>query len=223
MYPVHFVNTLSGCTLSGPTLPTIACRLRRASKDALWGRVNALSRPCRKRRQSLARRRWMKARIEREALLRPEGIAASRHHADEDEVPAMSGYRAGNEDEFVPGQQGVAESLLASAWDTGPQPVGIGNGNRIYDVNARGVRHRQRRQYVRNRVQRSETLVYRQLADRGRRIDRTIDRPHAPAVPAPAHPIGPFAAVPCRSKLRPVEAPGDEFTAAEWSRKRCHM
>ena len=70
----------------------------------------------------------MKARIEGERLLQPDGIGPRRNRADEDQVPAMRRNRARDEDELVLGEQGIAEGLLPGAGYTWPQPVGIGNG-----------------------------------------------------------------------------------------------
>lgn len=90
----------------------------------------------------------MKARVEREWVLRPDGVGAGCGRGGEDEVPAAGRDGAGDPDEVVPREQGVAEGLLAGARDARPQPVGVGNGGRVHDVNGGRAGDGHRRQHV---------------------------------------------------------------------------
>src|ERR1700722_19460647 len=114
----------------------------------------------------------MQSRIQREPLLRSESISPRRGRANEDQIPAMGRYRAGYQDELVPGEQCVPESLLAGTGYPWPQPVGVGDGLRFHDVNAGRLNYGHRGQHMWNRVQRLEALMDRDLKNGSRRVDR---------------------------------------------------
>ena len=119
-------------------------------------------------------------------------------------------------------QQRVAKPLLAGAGYPGAQPVGVGHVSRINNMDAPGIGLRHRRQHMRHGVERFEPLVDRHFQNGGRRVDRAVDRPHPPAVPAPANQKGPFAAVPARGKRRLVQPPRHQFATAQRRRQRRH-
>ena len=167
--------------------------------------------------------RRVQPRIQREAFLGPDCIGSGRGRSDEDHVPAMRRYGTRDHNETVLCEQGITECLLAGARDTRPQPVWVRDGCRIDDVNARGRDDSQRRQGVRDHVQRSEALVDSDLEDGGRRVDRAIHRPDAVAVPTAARAVGAFASVPTVPMLPLVETPCHKLAAAEQRRQRRHV
>jgi len=78
-----------------------------------------------------------------------------------------------------------------------------------------GFGNRRCRQNMRHGIQCVEALVDRDLQNRRRGIDRTIDRPDASAVSTAADAVGAFATVPGRTELNQVEAPRHKLRAAE--------
>src|SRR3954453_19327578 len=66
------------------------------------------------RRRLSTHRRWVKAWIECEWLLH-KGIRPCGMRRDEDQVPAMSRHNAGQQNERMRRQQGIAPDLLARA------------------------------------------------------------------------------------------------------------
>ena len=162
-------------------------------------------------------------RIQREAFLGPDRIGSGRGRSDENHVPAMRRYGAGDHNEAILGEQSVPECLLSGAGDSRPQPVWIWDRCRIDDVNARWRDDSHRRQGVRNRVQRSEAIVDGDLEDGRRRIDRAIHCPDPPAVPAPTCPIGTFTAVPGIPVSPLIQTPCHKLAATEWRRKWRHV
>jgi hypothetical protein len=118
----------------------------------------------------------------------------------------------------------VAESLLTGAWDSGMQPVGVRHGAGFDDMNRTRRRNDQRRgHHVRDRVERSETLVDGHLEDRGRRVEGAVDGADALAVPAAAIAECAFAAVPGGCVDAEVETPDHQLGAAERRRQRRHV
>jgi putative toxin-antitoxin system antitoxin component (TIGR02293 family) len=89
----------------------------------------------------------------------------------------MGRYRAGYQDELVPGEQCVPESLLAGTGYPRPQPVGIGDGFRFHHVNAGRLSYGRRRQHMRHRVQRLEAFMDRDLKDGSRNAEQWLERP----------------------------------------------
>ncbi len=61
----------------------------------------------------------MESRIEREPFLSPDGMSAGGGSSGEDQVPAVGRDRAGDHDERVAGEQGVAEREKADAMANG--------------------------------------------------------------------------------------------------------
>src|SRR5690606_17642056 len=95
-------------------------------------------------------------------------------------------------------QELVAEGLLARAGNARAQPVAIGHRLRIDDVDIAGIGDDGSRHAMRYRVERPKPLVDRDFENGRRGIERAVDRARAPAVPAAADAIGPFAAIPGR-------------------------
>jgi hypothetical protein len=86
-----------------------------------------------------------------------------------------------------------------------------------------GVGNDHRGQDVSHRVERRKTLVNGNLEDRRCRIDRTINRADALAVPAPPVAERAFATVPTRCVRGGVQTPRDKLVAAECRRKRRYV
>lgn len=160
--------------------------------------------------------------IEREIFLQPHRIGAHRIAGEEDQVPAMGRHRAGDRDQRVLREQIVAEGLLSGGRAGGSEPSGVGHGGGVDDVDPGRVGDRDRGHHMRHRVEGGEAGVHGDLDDRGRRVERAIDRAHALAVPAAAGAEGAFAAVPVVAETRPVQPPGDQLARAERRRQRRH-
>jgi hypothetical protein len=110
----------------------------------------------------------MKARIERERFLKLLLVRAFRPGRVEDQILAVIGHHTWDHDEFVLGQARIPERLLACAWDSRSQPIGVRNVGRANNMNVRHVGHMKRGQYVRQSVQRFEAFVNRHFEYRGR-------------------------------------------------------
>ena len=78
----------------------------------------------------------MEASIERERFLAALRIRSGRDRGNEDQVPTVGRYRTGDDDQRMRGEQDVAEVLLARAWNSGAEPVWIGNRGRLNDVDS---------------------------------------------------------------------------------------
>jgi hypothetical protein len=113
----------------------------------------------------------MKSGVERERLLKPQTIGAGRSGYDKNEIPAMGRYGARHQHEFVPGEQGVSEGLLACAGDSGPCPVRVRDLVRSDDMNAAGFGDRDCGQHVRNCVEGHKPLMNSNLENGGGRVD----------------------------------------------------
>jgi hypothetical protein len=159
--------------------------------------------------------RRMKTSIKREAFLRSQRISPCCPVGNKDQIPTIVGNRARNDDEFVASKQRVAESLLAGARNSRPDPIGIWDQLRVNDVDRGRLENGRGRQHVRHYVQRTEPFVDRHLKDGRRGIDRAIHCTDPSAVPAPAYTKGTFATGPGRSKLGKVQAPCHQLRAAK--------
>ena len=91
----------------------------------------------------------------------------------------MGRYGARHQHEFVTGEQGVSEGLLACAGDPGPCPVRVRDGVRGDDMNAAGFGDRDCGQYVRNCVERHKPLMNSNLENGGGRVDWPSNTPRA--------------------------------------------
>lgn len=100
----------------------------------------------------------------------------------EDQIPAVIGQNTWGHGELVLGQERISERLLARAWDSGPQPIGVRNVDRANDVNVGHVGDMKRGENVRHGVERFEGLVNRDFEDRGRWIKSAIHDASAFAV-----------------------------------------
>ncbi|MHC2585563.1 hypothetical protein ACVI1J_010130 [Bradyrhizobium diazoefficiens] len=103
----------------------------------------------------------MKARIERERFLKVLLVRAFRPGRVEDQIPAVIGHHTWDHDEFVLGQERITERLLARAWDSRSQPIGVRNVGSANDLNVGHVGDMKRGQYVRQSVERFEAFVNR--------------------------------------------------------------
>jgi hypothetical protein len=164
----------------------------------------------------------MKARIERERFLKVLLVRAFRPDRVEDQIPAVIGHHTWDHDEFVLGQERITERLLARAWDSRSQPIGVWNVGSANDLNVGHVGDMKRGQYVRQSVERFEAFVNRHFEDRGRWIKRAIHDANAFAVPPAADLECAFATIPGRRKARLIEAPSDELAASQWLYRRRH-
>jgi len=164
----------------------------------------------------------METRIECEGFLNVLLVCACRLGRIEDQIPAMGGHRAWNDDELVLGQKRITERLLSCAWDSGPQPVDVGNVGRLNHMNARHVDDMKGGQDMWQRVERFEAFVNRDFEDRGRGIEGAIDDANTFAVPSAAELESAFATIPGRREARLIEAPGDEMAASQRHWQRCH-
>lgn len=77
----------------------------------------------------------MKARIERERFLKVLLVRAFRSDRVEDQIPAVIRHHTWDHDEFVLGQERITERLLARAWDSRSQPIGVWNVGSANDLN----------------------------------------------------------------------------------------
>jgi hypothetical protein len=85
------------------------------------------------------------------------------------------------------------------------------------DVNLGYVKNLRRCEHEGHSVENLETFVDGDLQDGGRGVERTIDGADALAVPTPAGPERPLAAVPGRGMDPLIKTPDDKTAA----RKRC--
>lgn len=157
----------------------------------------------------------MKTGIQRERFSRLQYVGANRRGRHEDQIPTTVGNRARNDHEFVLSEECIAESLLTGARDSRPEPIGIWDRCRIDDMAGGGLGNRRRGQNMRHGIQRVEALVDRDLQNRRRGVDRTIDRADPSAVPTAAYAVGAFATIPGRPELNQVKAPCHKFRAAK--------
>src|ERR1700745_1788113 len=127
----------------------------------------------------------MEASIERERFLAALHICSGRDRGNEDQVPTVGRYRTGDDDKRMCSEQDVAELLLARAWNSGAEPVWVGNRGRLNDVDSSRVRS-ERSKHMSHRVECLKALVGRHLQDGARRIERTIDGANAGTVPTAA-------------------------------------
>ena len=164
----------------------------------------------------------MKARIERERFPKVLLVRAFRLGRVEDQIPAVIGHHTWDHDEFVLGQERIPERLLACAWDSRSQPIGVRNVGRANNMNVRHVGDMKRGQHVRESVERFEAFVNRHFEYRGRWIKCAIHNANAFAVPPAADLECAFATIPGRRKARLIEAPSDELAASQWPYRRRH-
>ena len=85
---------------------------------------------------------------------------------------AVHRHSARNRNELVSAQQLIAVVLLASARNSRPEPIGIGERLRIDDMNGRGIWDCYSCQNVSNRIQRSKAFVNGNFEDSCRWINR---------------------------------------------------
>ena len=156
----------------------------------------------------------MKARIERERFLKVLLVRAFRPGRVENQIPAVI-VHTWDHDEFVLGQERITERLLARAWDSRSQPIGVRNVGSANDLNVGHGGDMKRGQYVRQSVEHFEAFVNRHFEDRGRWIKRAIHDANAFAVPPAADLECAFATIPGRTELDQVETPRHQFRAAE--------
>jgi len=138
------------------------------------------------------------------------------------DLPAVIGHHTWDHDEFVFGQEHIPERLLACAWDSRSQPIGLRNVDRANNMNVRHVDDMKRGQYVRQSVERFEAFVNRHFEYRGRWIKRAIHDANAFAGPPAADLECAFATILDRGKSRLIEAPSDELAASQWLYRRRH-
>jgi hypothetical protein len=161
----------------------------------------------------------MEASIERERFLAALHIRSDRDRGNEDQVPTVGRYGTGDHDKRMRSEQDVAKLLLARARNPGVEPVWVGNRGRLNEVDSTRVRG-ESREHMRHRVECLKALVRRQLQDRARGIERTIDGANARTVPTAAKPVRTLAAVPRWPKSRFVQPPRNQFPCAKGWRKR---
>lgn len=161
----------------------------------------------------------MEASIERERFLAALHIRSGRDRGNEDQVPTVGRYGTRDDDERMRSEQDVAKLLLARAGNPGAEPVWVGNGARLNEVDSSRVRG-ESSEHMRHRVQCLEALVRRHFQDGARGIERTIDGANARIVPTAAIPVRTRAAVPRWPKPRFVQPPRNQFPCAEGWRKR---
>jgi hypothetical protein len=73
----------------------------------------------------------MEASIDRERFLAALHIRSGRERGNENQVPTFGGYRTGDDDKRMRTEQDVDELLLARAWNSGAEPVWVGNCGRL--------------------------------------------------------------------------------------------
>jgi hypothetical protein len=112
----------------------------------------------------------METRIKREPFLHPESIRSRSSGRRKNQVPTMSRDNAWNQNELVSSEQRVSKSLLASAGNPGPQPIGIRNGRRIHDMYACQLGYGCRCKDVLDYIKCLETFVNCNLKNCGRGI-----------------------------------------------------
>jgi hypothetical protein len=113
----------------------------------------------------------MQTRVERERLLKLDRIEARSLERVENQVPAVRGDRARNRDEAMVAKKMIAEGLLARAYNSRSQPIGVWNVVAFDDVNLGDVGNPRRRQNEGHSVERLEAFVDGNLKDGGRRIE----------------------------------------------------
>ena len=138
----------------------------------------------------------VQAWVERERLLKIEGIETGGPYRLENQVPAMGRYCARNRHEAMATKKAVAKGLLARARRPRPQPVGIRRVFAFNDMNLRNIGGPRRRKHVRRCVERSEPCMDRNFQDGDRRIESAVDGADALAVPAAPIEERPLAAIP---------------------------
>jgi hypothetical protein len=161
----------------------------------------------------------MEASIERERFLAALHVRSGRDRGNEDQIPTVGRYRTGNDDKRMRSEQDIAELLLARAWNSGAEPVWVGNRDRLNEVDSSRVRGESSK-HMRHRVECLKALVRRHLQDGARGIERTIDGANAGTVPTAAIPVRTLAAVPRWPKPRFVQPPRNQFPRAKGWRKR---
>ena len=97
--------------------------------------------------------------IQRERLLPYIIEMVRRPERIEDQVPAVTGYRRGDQDEKVLPEKPVTEASLTRPVGTGHQPVRIRHVIGVEDVNLVRVDHAPRGQNVTERVNDFETAA----------------------------------------------------------------
>jgi hypothetical protein len=136
---------------------------------------------------------------------------------------AVHRHSARNRNELVSAQQLIAVVLLASARNSRPQPVRIGERLRIDDMNGRGIWDCYSCQNVSNRIQRSKALVNGNFEDSCRWINRAVHGADTFVVPASTVQKRSFATGPGGSVHRGVQTPCDKLVSAERRWKRRHV
>lgn len=155
----------------------------------------------------------MKTRIERERFLNVPLVCTYRLGRIKDQIPAMGGHRTWNDDELVLGHKCITERLLSCAWNSGSQPVGVGNVGRLYHMDAGPVFDVKCGQNMWQRIERFETFVNCDFEDRSRGIDGAINDTNTFAIPSAAEMESALAAIPARCEARLIEAPSDKLAA----------
>ena len=137
----------------------------------------------------------MEASVERERFLAALQIRSGRNRGNEDQVPTVGRYSTGDDDKRMRSEQDVAELLLARAWNSGAEPVSVGDRGRLNEVDSSRVRGESSK-HMRHRVECLKALVRRHLQDAARGIERTLDGANVGTVPTAAIPVGTLAALP---------------------------
>lgn len=103
----------------------------------------------------------MQPSIERKIFLIFHCVQSAAQHAVNDKIPAVGGYDAWHDDEWMLLQKTVAESLLACSGYAGHEPVGIWHILGMYNVDPAscGWQDVNRCQHMRRRIQCPEPLV----------------------------------------------------------------
>lgn len=102
-------------------------------------------------------------------------VRAFRPGRVEDQTPAVIGHYTWDRDEFVLGQERIPERLLACAWDSRSQPIGVRNVGRANNMNVRHVDD-MRRSVRAAECRAFEAFVNRHFEYRGRWIKRNTRR-----------------------------------------------
>jgi len=170
--------------------------------------------PHRQRRRR--RSRSIEARVERKALLQYGLIGASRCNRIEYDIPTMDRHYARHEQEFMRAQQRVSEALLSRGRLAGSQPIGVGNVCRPNDMDLAQIKDGEAGQDVRDDIESGKSLVNRDFENRRRRrIQTSVNCPHARGVPTPPFSKSAFSTVPTICICARIYSPRAEFAGAK--------
>lgn len=167
-------------------------------------------------------RRRVEARIERKRLLNDVGKEPFGVFDVKNDVPAVLGYDARDNQPQMLGKQPVPMRLLTSTRLPGKEPVWVRQIVRSDHVQALRLSDSCMREHVRHRVESPERLVDRNLKDGGRGVERGIDDAPAARVPTPTDEKAALAATPGLGMARVVESPEDNLAIAEGRGQRRH-